>query len=230
MGDPFKTPQGPLTVHPVQHASLVLDTPRGVVYADPVGDPALFDGLPPADLILVTHEHGDHFNVDTLKALTAKATKLITNPSVYGKLPADLQAQAEAIANGDGAVWSGTGIDAVPAYNTTKDRLNFHPKGRDNGYVLNFTGFRIYISGDTEDTPEMRRLRDIELCFLCMNLPYTMSPQQAAEAVKVFRPKVVYPYHYRNKDGSKDNPQRFAQLVGDAADVRLHDWYAKGNA
>lgn len=225
MGDVFSTDGGDITVHPVNHASFVMQTPVGIIYSDPVGDASAYADLPRPDLILVTHEHGDHYNAETLAALLGDDTPLLTNPAVHGMLPADLQAKAEPIANGGSTTFNGLGIDAIPAYNTTEGRTNFHPQGRDNGYVLNFDGFRVYISGDTEDIPEMRALTDVSLCFLCMNLPFTMSAEQAASAVAEFKPKFVYPYHYRGRDDGTQDPEEFAKMVGEAAEVKLHDWY-----
>ena len=112
--------------------------------------------------------------------------------------------------------------EAVPMYNLTPTRLRFHNKGRGNGYVMTFGGKRVYVSGDTEDIPEMRALKKIDVAFVCMNLPYTMTPEQAADAVREFKPKTVYPYHYRGSDTAK-----FKKLVGDASEVRLRDWYGK---
>lgn len=223
-GDMFSTDGGDITVHPVNHASFVMETPAGVIYSDPVGDAALYADLPPPDLILVTHEHGDHYKAETLAAIVGDAP-IITNPAVFGMLPDDLKSKASEIANGGSTSFNGLTIDAIPAYNTTEGRLQFHPQGRDNGYVLGFDGFRVYISGDTEDTPEMRALEGIGLCFLCMNLPFTMSAEQAASAVAELRPRYVYPYHYRGRDGGTQDPQEFARLVGEAAEVKLHDWY-----
>jgi L-ascorbate metabolism protein UlaG (beta-lactamase superfamily) len=114
----------------------------------------------------------------------------------------------------------GVKIEAVPMYNLTAARLRFHNKGRGNGYVMTFGGKRVYVSGDTEDIPEMRALKNIDAAFVCMNLPYTMTPEQAADAVREFKPKVVYPYHYRGSDTAQ-----FKKLVGDASEVRLRDWY-----
>lgn len=223
-GDMFSTDGGDITVHPVNHASFVMETPAGVIYSDPVGDAALYADLPSPDLILVTHEHGDHYKAETLAAIVGDAP-IITNPAVFGMLPDDLKSKASEIANGGSTSFNGLTIDAIPAYNTTEGRLQFHPQGRDNGYVLGFDGFRVYISGDTEDTPEMRALEGIGLCFLCMNLPFTMSAEQAASAVAELRPRYVYPYHYRGRDGGTQDPQEFARLVGEAAEVKLHDWY-----
>jgi L-ascorbate metabolism protein UlaG (beta-lactamase superfamily) len=225
MGDMFSADGGDTTVHPVNHASFVMETPVGVIYSDPVGEPSAYSDLPPPNLILVTHEHGDHSNAETLAAIAGDDTRIIANPAVFGMLPEDVKAKASEIANGGSTTFNGLTIDAIPAYNTTEGRLNFHPEGRDNGYVLNFDGFRVYISGDTEDIPEMRALEDIGLCFVCMNLPFTMTAEQAASAVSEFRPRFVYPYHYRGREGGTQDPQAFAEMVGEAAEVKLHDWY-----
>lgn len=223
--DRFETGAGDITVHPVDHASFALETPRGVIYGDPVGDPAQYGDLPKPDLVLITHEHGDHYNVDTLTALIGDNTDLITNPAVYAMLPDVLKAKASQLANGESAEWKGLTIDVVPAYNITEDRKKFHPQGRDNGYVLSFDGFRVYISGDTENTPEMKALESIDLAFLSMNLPFTMDINQAADAVNAFKPKYVYPYHYRGRDGGTQDPAEFAKLVGEGTEVKLVDWY-----
>lgn len=218
----FDTGMGMLKVHPVNHASIVLETPKGAIYVDPVGEAAQYADMPKPDMILITHQHGDHFNAELLAQIKGDAP-MITNPAVAGMLPDGMQATA--IGNGDTSVWNDMRIEAIPAYNMTEERKKFHPQGRDNGYVLNMGSFRLYISGDTEDIPEMRGLKDIDLAFVCMNLPFTMPATAAADAVADFRPKVVYPYHYRGRDGGTQDPQEFASLVGDAAEVRLGDWY-----
>jgi L-ascorbate metabolism protein UlaG (beta-lactamase superfamily) len=224
-GDMSTTGGGDIAVHPVRHASFVMETPVGTIYSDPVGEASAYADLPAPDLILVTHEHGDHFNAETLAALAGENTQIITNPAVFAMLPDDLKAKASEIANGGSTDFNGLTIDAIPAYNMTEDRKQFHPEGRDNGYVLSFDGFRVYISGDTEDIPEMRALENIDLAFLCMNLPFTMDAEHAASAVAEFKPKFVYPYHYQGRDDGTQDPEEFAQLVGDAAEVKLHDWY-----
>ena len=226
--DTFQTGSGDITVHPVGHASFVMETPAGVIYSDPVGGAAQYEDLPPPDLILITHEHGDHYDAETLSALVGDETRIVANPAVYAMLPEDLQARAEEISNGGETTFGDVGIEAVPAYNTTEERLEFHPEGRDNGYVLGFDDFRVYISGDTEDTPEMRALEGIDLAFLCMNLPFTMDAEQAASAVQAFTPTYVYPYHYRGRDGGTQDPAEFAQLAGDATEVKTGEWYAPG--
>lgn len=224
-GDVFSTSAGDITINPVDHASFVAQTPVGVIFTDPVGDPANYADLPKPDLILITHEHGDHYNADTLKALVKDGTQIITNPAVYEMLPDDLKTMANSVGNGETASFNALTVEAIPAYNLTEERKKFHPLGRDNGYVLNFAGFRMYISGDSEDTPEMRSLTDIDLAFICMNLPFTMDANAAASAVAEFAPKYVYPYHFRGKDGGTQDPAEFAQLVGDAVEVKIADWY-----
>jgi L-ascorbate metabolism protein UlaG (beta-lactamase superfamily) len=224
-GDSFDTPAGPITVHPVDHASFVMETPAGTIYVDPVGDAAMYEAFPPADLILITHEHGDHYNADTLTALAGDTTQMITNPAVFDMLPEALKEKAEAVENGASTTFGEVGIEAIPAYNITEERKQFHPEGRDNGYVLGFEGFRVYISGDTEDTPEMRALSGIDLAFVCMNLPFTMDANAAASAVAEFKPTFVYPYHYRGRDGGTQDPQAFAEMVGAETEVKMGGWY-----
>ncbi len=222
-GDTYPLDAGELVIHPVEHASFVMATPELVLYNDPVGGAAKYRGLPPPALVLVTHEHPDHFDVPTLQALVQPGARLLVNPSVHAKLPAELQAVATAIGNGETTTANGIPIDAIPAYNLTPDRLKYHPKGRDNGYLLRIGGRRIYIAGDTEDTPEMRAMTDVDIAFLPMNLPYTMSIEQAAAAVAAFQPTLVYPYHYKGSD-----IDAFAALVGDGGaqtKVVRADWY-----
>lgn len=224
----FKTSQGTLLVNPVHHASIVLETPIGTLFVDPVGEAADYADFPAADLILVTHQHGDHYNAEVLSAIKGENTQLITNPAVMDMLPAELKTNASTLANGDTASLTGLQVDAIPAYNLTEERKNFHPEGRDNGYVLTMDDFRVYVSGDTEDVPAMRGLQGINLAFVCMNLPFTMDAAAAADAVRAFSPEYVYPYHFRGRDGGTQDPERFAELVGDAATVKIGDWYAPG--
>ncbi len=224
-GDMFSTSGGDIAVHPVSHASFVMETPAGTIYSDPVGDASDYADFPEPDLILITHEHGDHYNADTLAALVGDNTQIITNPAVYGMLPDDLKARASQVGNGDSTSFGELGIDAIPAYNTTEERKNFHPQGRDNGYILTFEGFRVYISGDTEDIPEMRALENIDLAFVCMNLPFTMDSDAAASAVSEFKPTHVYPYHYRGRDGGTQDPAEFAAALAEGIEVKMGNWY-----
>ena len=211
-GDSYKTASGEILISPVSHASFVMSAPGLVIYNDPVGGKALYDGQPPAALILITHEHQDHFDPETLAALVAADTKLLVNPAVLEKLPADLKAKASAIANGEKTTIGTVEFEAIPAYNTTEDRKKYHPQGRDNGYVLTVDGSRVYIAGDTEDIPEMRALKDIDIAFVPMNLPFTMDVDQASSAVAEIKPAIVYPYHYKGSD-----PKAFASKVTAAA-------------
>ncbi len=227
----FETADGPITVHPVHHASFVLEAPRMVIYVDPVGDPAQYEDLPDPDLILVTHEHGDHFSAETLEALSVGKTQILTNFAVFDMLPMSLQAKAQGIGNGETVNLLGVDFEAVPAYNITEGRLDYHPEGRDNGYVFEIGGRRIYVAGDTEATEEMRALQEIFLAFVPMNLPYTMDAEQAAEGVSDFAPAFVYPYHYRGADGGTQDPARFAEILAETdaeTAVRMGEWYAPG--
>jgi len=222
-GDRIATAGGELLIKPVEHASFVMQWQGRTIYVDPVGDAALFQGLPKPDLILITHQHPDHMSADTLTAIAGGSDAPIVAPaSVKEQLPPPLSRRVRVLANGDSATVMGIPIRAVPAYNITPERLKYHPRGRDNGYVLTLTDRRVYIAGDTEDIPEMRALRDIDVAFVPMNLPYTMTVQQAASAVREFKPRIVYPYHSRGSD-----TQEFARLVGQdsGVDVRLRDWY-----
>ena len=219
-GDRIATSEGDVIVHPVGHASLVLQFGDHVIYVDPAKQD--FAGLPAPTGILVTHEHGDHFDGPNLEKIAGDKAAIMSNAAVAANLPASLKARALPLENGGSGELDGIKVAAVPAYNITADRKQYHPQGRDNGYVLTLGDKKIYIAGDTEDTPEMRALTGVDVAFLPMNLPYTMSVEQAADAVQAFRPGIVYPYHSRGSDTAK-----FKQLVGDAAEVRLVDWYAQ---
>ncbi len=220
--DRIPTLDGDLSVYPLQHATLALTLKEHTLYVDPVGGAARFAGLPRPTLVLLTDIHGDHLNVDTLKALVTDKTRIIASPAAMAQLPEDLRVRTTALGNGQTTNASGVSVEAVPAYNTTQGRLDYHAKGRGNGYILVMGGKRVYISGDTEDIPEMRGLKDIDVAFLCMNLPYTMTVQQAADAVRAFKPKVIYPYHSRGSDLGE-----FTRLVGtnSGVEVLLREWY-----
>ena len=202
----------------IKHSTFVLQSDRTTVYVDPVGEAADFSGFPVPDLILITHIHKDHLAPDLVAALKQGKTKVMAPPSVVEQLGYGI-----AISNGDTTEILGIGIEAIPAYNTTAERLKFHPKGRDNGYVLSKKGVRLYISGDTEDVPEMRSLEDIDIAFVCINLPFTMTVEQAASAVNDFKPGIVIPYHYRGKPDMSD-VDAFERLVTDSKVSKLK-WY-----
>lgn len=224
-GNMFPMTGGEVKVHPIDHASFVMETPAGVIYCDPVGEVANYSDFATPDLILITHEHGDHYNAETLAGVVGENTQILTNPAVFDMLPEALKAKANALANGEQAMFNEVSIEAIPAYNTTEERKQFHPQGRDNGYIVNLGDFRVYISGDTEATPEMLALEDIDLAFVCMNLPFTMDATSAAAAVSTFKPSFVYPYHYRGRDDGMQDPAAFAAMVGEGIEVKMGDWY-----
>lgn len=221
-GDRIPSKEGDIIIHPVNHASLALEWKGQIVYIDPVGGAKRYEGLPRPDVILLTHSHFDHFDPETLKGVAAEKTVLVAPRDVFEKLSGNLETRAKIMTNGEVKTVDGIKVEAVPMYNTTPDRMKFHKKGAGNGYVLTLGDKRIYISGDTEDIPEMRALKNIDVAFVCMNLPYTMTVEQAASAVREFHPKIVYPYHSKGSDLEK-----FKQRVGTDAgvEVRLRNWY-----
>jgi L-ascorbate metabolism protein UlaG (beta-lactamase superfamily) len=215
----FKTSAGTLTITPIQHASLMIQAGGQVIHVDPAQ--GNFDGLPAADLILITDIHGDHLSAPTI-AKVKKASTVIIAPDAVAKSVAG----ATVLRNGETKKVGAWTIEAIPMYNLTRGPSSgqlYHDKGRGNGYVITYGGLRIYIAGDTENIPEMRALKNIDVAFVPMNLPYTMTPQEAAEAVKAFKPKVVYPYHYMGSDLKAFE----AALNGSGVEVRIRDWYAR---
>lgn len=225
--DSLATAKGPLVIHPVEHASFVMTWSGAVVVVDPVGDASRYTGHGAPDLVLLTHIHGDHTSPETLAALVAEKTLVVAPDSVARELGDGVSGRVAVLAHGETVEASGVRVEALPAYNLTEERLAFHPRERkDNSYVVTLGDLRVFISGDTEDVPEMRSLEDIDAAFVCMNLPYTMTVERAADAVLAFAPKVVYPYHYRGKGGLSDL-EAFGALVArnPAIEVRLLDWY-----
>ncbi|HVT92264.1 MAG TPA: MBL fold metallo-hydrolase [Bryobacteraceae bacterium] len=214
----FATSRGEVRITPIRHASMMIEAGGKVIFVDPWSEGS-FDGLPQADLILLTDIHGDHFDTKAIAKVKKAETDIIAPPVVAEKLLG-----AKVLRNGGSTAWGGWKIDAVPMYNMKRGPAPgkfYHDKGRGNGYVLGYGGKRFYIAGDTEGTPEMRALKNIDVAFIPMNLPYTMPPEEAAEAVRAFHPKVVYPYHYRGSD-----LKVFADaLKGSGIDVRIRDWY-----
>lgn len=220
------TQKGNIEIFPIQHGSIVFLINGKSVYVDPSWGAKKYEDLPKPDLVLITDIHPDHMDWNTLGDLIEKdKTHIIAPKAVADKAP-DGQ-EIEVLRNNRNTTFEGIDIQAMPMYNITKERLKNHTKGRGNGYILSFGGKRIYISGDTEDTKEMRALKNIDIAFLCMNLPYTMSVEQAASAVEAFQPKEVYPYHYKGQDGLAD-VGKFKSLVeksGVPTKVILRDWY-----
>ena len=195
--DVFVTPQGmPMKIHAIKHGTLAIEAGDKWIYVDPVTSGAKpvtdFSKWPKADLILVTHEHHDHLDPEAVRQLTKEGTVVIANENSAKALDG-----AQVMKNGDTTKALGIAISAVPAYNTSQDKLQFHPKGRDNGYVLDIDNLTVYIAGDTEDIPEMKELKGrVDVAFMPCNLPYTMTPEQVASAARTVEPKVLFPYHY----------------------------------
>ena len=225
--DVLPTSMGNLTIQPLNHASLVLSLPNLTIYADPTSV-ADYTGIKSPDLVLITDIHGDHMDSTKLRSLLSANTTLIAPKAVIAHLGADLPGKVMALSNGEQTTQAGITIEAIPMYNlpasTTDPR---HPKGRGNGYVLTIGGKKLYISGDTQGIPEMRALTGIDVAFVCMNLPYTMDINEAADAVLAFKPRIVYPYHYRGQGGLSDIAAFKAKVeAGDKnIEVRLRNWY-----
>ena len=211
-----------VAVRPIFHASVELKLAGKTLLVDPSFDPALMADLAAPDLILLTDIHGDHLDIKLLSQLIAKYGEkpIIAPQAVADKMPAELKKLVKVLRNGDRDRWQDIDIEAVPMYNLQGREPIFHPKGRGNGYVITGGAKRIYISGDTEATKELRHLMDIDLAFVCMNLPYTMDVDQAASGVIDFQPKVVIPYHYRGSGGLSDT-KAFKQKV-EAAGKNIH--------
>jgi len=221
-GDHIPTTVGDLIVHPVNHGSFVMWWNHLSLYVDPVGGGSLYQAFQAPDFVFITHPHGDHFDASTLRSIVTESTKIIAPEVVVAQLPSSLKEQVVTLHNGDHMESEGIEIESVPAYNLSAGRLNFHPKGIGNSYLLTIDNRRIYFSGDTEDIPEMRALENVDVAFLCMNLPFTMTEDQAADATLEFRPKIVYPYHHRGSDTKK-----FKTTVAQdpSIQVRLRNWY-----
>lgn len=222
----ISTPEGEIKIYPVLHAAMAISYKNQMVYVDPYGGKKGFEGLPSSSLILITDIHGDHMNLETLKELEIQDTPIIAPEAVIAKLGSDFQ-NLQPLANGQKTDLGAIAIEAIPMYNLPEDSTSRHPKGRGNGYILSLAGKRIYISGDTEDIEEMRNLKDIDVAFICMNLPYTMTIESAADAALAFKPKVIYPYHYRGKGGFSDveSFRRLIHVSSDQIEVRLVNWY-----
>lgn len=201
---------------------MLIEAAGKIIYVDPA-KPANLAGLPKADLILITDIHGDHMDSEDVATLSKSGTQIFAPPAVVKTI-----SDAAPISNGESKSWNGWTIEAVPMYNLKRGPAPgkfYHDKGRGNGYVLTFGGKRFYISGDTEGIPEMRALKNIDVAFVCMNLPYTMPPDEAADAVRAFHPKIVIPYHFHGSDLTELE----AALKGSGIEVRILDWYPKSS-
>jgi len=210
----FKTSSGNLEITFIGHGTLMFKFGGKVIHVDPVGREADYSKMPKADLILVTHEHGDHLDAEALKLISTDNTKLVLTQICYDRIK-----QGIVMKNGDVKTVQGFKIEAVPAYNIVHKRDNgtpFHPKGNGNGYIITFGDKRVYVAGDTENTPEMKVLKNIDIAFLPMNLPYTMTPEMVADAAKAFKPMVLYPYHY-----GKTDPHKLVELLKDTKEIEV---------
>jgi L-ascorbate metabolism protein UlaG (beta-lactamase superfamily) len=210
----IKTSAGDVEITFIGHGSLMMVHQDKVIHVDPFSGAGDYGSLPKADLILITHEHGDHLDLKALVTIKKPTTEIVISekclPSVSGGI---------VMHNGDNRTYEGIGIEAVPAYNIVNGPAEgkvFHPKGQGNGYVLTMGGKRFYIAGDTENTPEMKALQDIDVAFLPMNLPYTMTPEMVADAALAFKPKILYPYHF-----GETNTRKLTDLLKDNKEIEV---------
>lgn len=221
--DTYSTHQGDLTVHSINHGSLTFTFDDKTIFVDPFGGTELFSEFGAPGIIFITDIHGDHLNPETLAALDTENTTFVVPQAVEDQMEVT-GAETIIVGNGESVEVMGIPVSAMPMYNLPEDDPESrHPKGRGNGYIIDFGGKTVYISGDTEGIPEMRALEGIDIAFVCMNLPYTMDINQAADTVTEFQPAVVYPYHHRGQD-----IQEFKNLVdaaGVGIEVKLRDWY-----
>ena len=218
--DEFTTASGKtVKFHALMHSCIRIQYDGQEIQIDPVSRlrerTVDYASMPKADYIFVTHEHADHYDAAALKLLSADKTQLVMN-----KRCADMYGSGKVMANGDKLQLGAITVEAVAAYNSTPGREQFHPKGRDNGYILTIDGLRIYIAGDTEDIPEMSAIKDIDIAFLPCNQPFTMTPEQLIRAAKVIKPRVLFPYHY----GQTDLSTIPAALKGTGIDVRIRHY------
>jgi L-ascorbate metabolism protein UlaG (beta-lactamase superfamily) len=215
--DPYvaveKTSAGDLTIQCINHSAVRFEFKGKQYYVDPSGK-ADWAKMPKADAILITHQHGDHLDPKAVAAIKKDDTVIYTNADSIATKKLE---KADLIEVGEKKKILDVEVEAVPAYNMTADRLKFHPKERkDNGYILNFGTTRVYVAGDTEGTPEMKGLKDIGIAFLPINLPYTMPPEEAAEAARAFKPKILYPYHQ-----GKSDPAEVKTLLADVKEIEV---------
>ncbi len=213
--DVFSTSAGDLAITFIGHGSLMMTFNGKIIHIDPYSSLADYTSLPKADMILLTHEHGDHLDKDALAKLRTDRTILVLTEICAAQIDGGI-----VMHNGETQTIDGLKVEAVAAYNVFHTRPNgdaFHPKGNGNGYILNFGDTRVYVAGDTENTPEMKGLQNIAIAFLPMNLPYTMTPEMVADAARAFRPQILYPYHF----GKTDTSTIVDLLKGEDIEVRI---------
>ncbi|QOD60565.1 MBL fold metallo-hydrolase [Polaribacter haliotis] len=214
-------------ITPISHATAIISFNEETIYLDPTGGKEAFADFKKPTYTLITDIHGDHMNLKTLEGLDLTTTKIIAPKAVAEKLKDIKAKEIIVINNGEEKSFDNFKIEAIPMYNLREEALKFHSKGRGNGYVLTINNERIYFSGDTEDIPEMRNLKNIDKAFVCMNLPYTMTVESAADAVLAFKPKQVFPYHYRGTEGLSD-VEKFKEIVNEkdnSIEVVQWNWY-----
>lgn len=215
--DIFKTSKGDLEITFIGHGTLMFRISGKVIHIDPVMREADYTLMPDADLICVTHEHGDHLDKKAISEIWKENSKLILNQNSFNTI-----GKGKVLVNGDTWQWEGFTIKAVPAYNVENRRPSgepFHPEGVGNGYVFTFGDIKVYVAGDTENIPEMKSLENIDIAFLPMNLPYTMTPEMVAKAAGLFKPKILYPYHF-----GKTEPEKLIPLLkNENIEVRIRD-------
>jgi len=212
--DVIKTEGGELKITCIGHGTLMFEYQGKVMHIDPVSREADYTKLPKADLVLITHEHGDHLDAKALGLVRQEQTKIVLTKTCAEKVSGGI-----VMKNGDVKTVEGFKIEAVPAYNIVHKRSSgqpFHPKGQGNGYIITFGKTRVYVAGDTENTPEMKKLKKIDVAFLPMNLPYTMTPEMVADAALALKPKILYPYHYGRTD-----PKELVKLLKDVTEIEV---------
>jgi L-ascorbate metabolism protein UlaG (beta-lactamase superfamily) len=212
--DVFKTSAGDLKITFIGHGTLMFEFGGKVIHVDPVSREGDYTKLPKADLIMITHEHSDHLDQGAIALLRKEKTSIVLTEKCAAEVKGGI-----VMKNGDKQTVEGLEIEAVPAYNIVHERspgMPFHPKGVGNGYIITFGDKRVYVAGDTENTPEMKALENIDIAFLPMNLPYTMTPEMVADAAKAFRPKILYPYHY-----GKTDTNELVKLLADEKDIEV---------
>lgn len=222
--DTFETELGELTVHPINHGSVAFTFDGKTIFVDPFGGAEIFSDFDAPDIIFITDIHGDHHNANTLAGLNTENTTFVVPQAVADIMDESLKKNLVIIANEETKEVMGMNVTGVAMYNLPDDESSRHKKGRGNGYVIDFGGKHVYLSGDTEDVPEMRNLENIDIAFVCMNLPYTMDVYQAASAVIQFQPVVMYPYHHRGQDIEKF--KAIVELAEIDTEIRLKDWYS----
>jgi len=212
--DIITTTSGDLKISFIGHGTLLFTFSEKIIHIDPYGRLADYSTLPKADIILITHEHGDHFDLKVIKMLRTEKTSLVLTENCTKDISGGI-----VLKSGDVQMVQGLKVEAIPAYNIVHKRGNgepFHPQGIGNGYIITFGNKRVYIAGDTENIPEMKELGEIDIAFLPMNLPYTMTPEMVADAARMIKPQILYPYHYSNTDTSK-----LVELLKDDKDIEV---------